>query len=62
MTGTIKKAPCDLISQRRRQSSQGEPHTPMSTNSSSMRSTAEFDSDSDEEQFPPPPPSACGNY
>lgn len=63
MTGTIKKAPCDIMSQSRRQSSQTEIRSSLGTNSPSLRSTTELgiDSDSDEEQFPPPPPTIASD-
>ena len=58
MTGTIKRAPCEIMSQSRRQSSQVDTHSSLGASSPSMRSTTDLgaDSDSDEEQFPPPPP------
>ncbi|VDM47415.1 unnamed protein product [Toxocara canis] len=58
MTGTIKRAPCDVQAQCRRQSSQMEACTGSGSGSPSVHSVPDLaaDSDSDEEQFPPPPP------
>uniref|UniRef100_A0A158R5D3 Ras-associating domain-containing protein n=1 Tax=Syphacia muris TaxID=451379 RepID=A0A158R5D3_9BILA len=60
MTGTIKKAPCEIMSHSRRETSQTERTSSLGTSSSSVRSTTDgiCDNDSDEEQFPPPPPTA----
>uniref|UniRef100_A0A915BIG9 Abnormal cell migration protein 10 n=2 Tax=Parascaris univalens TaxID=6257 RepID=A0A915BIG9_PARUN len=57
VTGTIKRAPCDVQAQYRRQSSQVE-MCGSGSGSPSVYSApdATADSDSDEEQFPPPPP------
>lgn len=57
VTGTIKRAPCDVQAQYRRQSSQVE-MCGSGSGSPSVHSApdATADSDSDEEQFPPPPP------
>ncbi|VDK54795.1 unnamed protein product, partial [Anisakis simplex] len=64
MTGTIKRAPCDIQQiQTRRQSSQAEMYTGSGSGSTSVNSAPDVtaDSDSDEEQFPPPPPTVLPN-
>ncbi|VDM99716.1 unnamed protein product [Thelazia callipaeda] len=56
MTGTIKRAPCDLMMTNRRQSAVTNHRSPSDGIASpSGRSGGTNDSDSDEEQFPPPP-------
>ncbi|VDK28284.1 unnamed protein product [Gongylonema pulchrum] len=57
MTGTIKRAPCDLLLNGRRHSSITDRRSSSDGIASpSGRSGGTADSDSDEEQFPPPPP------
>lgn len=60
LTGTIKRAPCDFLSQCRRQSSHYDRYSSSGgTGSPTVQSIGDAaDSDSDEEQFPPPPPMA----
>lgn len=60
MTGTIKKAPCQLMLSARRQSLLDGLHDKNNGIKAQSACGKEFeiDSESDEEQFPPPPPQA----
>lgn len=56
ITGTIKRAPCDVMLGNRQSTMTDHRNSSDGIASPSGRSGGTAESDSDEEQFPPPPP------